>query len=692
VTWPTPQEYNEAVQNPRANFRDPELQACRPDLTALGLPRPITGNFASVYRLTAGGRAMAVRCFFREFTDMRARYAAISSHLQASKLPYTVGFTYLDEGIAIRRSGYPVLKMEWVQGELLDDYIRRNLRNQRALRDLARSWLQLAFGLRGNGMAHGDLQHGNVLVANGAIRLVDYDGMYVPALAGKPSLELGHPSYQHPRRDGALFGPNMDNFSHWVIYTSLIAMAADPNLWDGLEAGDERLLFSRSDFTDPETSGAFRALTNHEAAPVRSLATRLRQFLDLAPERVPSLDPMTADTGNRGRWRPIRRSTSMGSAAPAPSALPEWVAEHVVPAARADFAQTRATPRVCLAICLGAGVVQLLPGVGDVLPVSSRIALSGGVFGLGWSILTAFYVLDGGVRNRLRLEAERLKTLLEWQWLESRSRALQRRTLKLAHRIASEQERLAMSRAAIEDRTASMRGLVGAQVQSAMEPLKQSLALLKSAQEDEISRALRAYQQRFLEAHLRDHSVRAARINHLGWSDKARLWAWGVRSATDVDPAHASTIARLGPRPEAALAAWRAGLLRQGMRSIPAEAPPAARDQIRAKYARRLGRIERLRRQVLLDATPVLAALSELSTFQIGRAEERFARNAAALDSHRSRVDIEASEVKVRQARLIRRVEEIDQNLVPLAGLTYSRYLLRLFLGRRPWLILGRRF
>src|SRR5438093_695743 len=82
----------------------------------------------------------------------------------------------------------------------------------------------LAAGLREAGMAHADLQHGNVLLIPGskdnalALRLVDYDGMYVPALADRPSGELGHPNYQHPLRvDQAGYNPGVDRFSHLVI-------------------------------------------------------------------------------------------------------------------------------------------------------------------------------------------------------------------------------------------------------------------------------------------------------------------------------------------------------------------------------------------------------------------------------------------------------------------------------------------
>jgi hypothetical protein len=64
----------------------------------------------------------------------------------------------------------------------------------------------LASRLREAGVAHGDLQHGNVLLVPAtdtdrlSLKLVDYDGMFVPALTGAQTGEVGHPAYQHPQR------------------------------------------------------------------------------------------------------------------------------------------------------------------------------------------------------------------------------------------------------------------------------------------------------------------------------------------------------------------------------------------------------------------------------------------------------------------------------------------------------------
>ena len=254
MDWPTPQDYNEAIQNPQNCFSDPELKQGAPLLTKLGLPKPITGAFASVYKVNCRTRSWAVRCFLREFADQERRYSAISDKLRAAKLGCTADFDFLARGILIRGRWYPVLKMEWIDGEPISEYIRRNLAQRQVLQSLSRQWIALMASLRKAQIAHGDLQHGNILVSGSVLKLVDYDGMYVPALAGMDSHEVGHPNYQRPGRTERDYHPDLDSFSAWVIFTSISALAIDPRLWNLLDAGDECLLFRRADFEKPRAS------------------------------------------------------------------------------------------------------------------------------------------------------------------------------------------------------------------------------------------------------------------------------------------------------------------------------------------------------------------------------------------------------------------------------------------------------
>ncbi|WP_338066322.1 protein kinase domain-containing protein [Paenibacillus montanisoli] len=270
-------------------FRDPELQAGFPEMDKLGLPRPISGSFATVYKMKCGEKEWAVRCFTNNVKDQKIRYDAISMHLSAVKLPYMVHFEYLSEGIKINGNWYPIVKMEWVEGESLLHYIERHLHDAEILRELGNKWLKMLQELHEANIAHGDLQHGNVLIHNDEIILIDYDGMYVPDLDGMPSNELGHRNYQHPGRNPEHFGPYIDNFSAWVIFISIAAVSADASLWHSLGAGeaDERLLFRQNDFVLPDASQALECLERADDEALRSLIRSFREVMSEEVTKVP---------------------------------------------------------------------------------------------------------------------------------------------------------------------------------------------------------------------------------------------------------------------------------------------------------------------------------------------------------------------------------------------------------------------
>ncbi len=117
--------------------------------------------------------------------------------------------------------------------------------------------------LQTNHIAHGDLQHGNVIITDGSLRLIDYDGMFVPSLTGWGSNEIGHPNYQHPLRSGSDFELYIDNFASWVIYTSIVCLSRIPELWDKIGAGEEFLLFRKNDFEQPDISNILHLLASH---------------------------------------------------------------------------------------------------------------------------------------------------------------------------------------------------------------------------------------------------------------------------------------------------------------------------------------------------------------------------------------------------------------------------------------------
>ena len=276
-------DYQEAVQSPPSAFSASELRSGKPVMNKLGMPRPICGTFASVYELASGGRRWAVKCFLRNIPDLHQRYAKISDHLKRSRWTrYFATFEYQDKGILVQGKPFPLVKMEWVEGYQLNTFIEQNLSRRRVLAKLKKTWVKLLADLRTAHIAHGDLQHGNVLVGrNGDLRLIDYDGMWVPALAGEESNETGHPDYQNPTRTQKDFHEGVDEFSDAVIQIAICALARDTSLWGKYNNGDN-LLFRRRNFLDPQSSPLIRDL---QALADPEINEKLEFVLKACPRR-----------------------------------------------------------------------------------------------------------------------------------------------------------------------------------------------------------------------------------------------------------------------------------------------------------------------------------------------------------------------------------------------------------------------
>lgn len=319
--WPSAQDYNECLQNPGSAFLDFDLSYGTADLNALGLPKAVTGNFASVYRIKCHNIDFAVRCFLRPIKDLEYRYKILARYICSDDLKYTVDLEYLPEGVRVGEQSYPVLKMEWVDGLTLDRYIESLLSGRNSLTLVQNKFRKMCQELYDAGIAHGDLQHGNIIVREDELFLVDYDGMFVPDLASvETSHELGHPNYQHPDRSSNHFGPYLDNFSAFVIDTSLMALASSPELWGKLNGGDDCLLFRSKDFLSPATSEIFDALSNHQDPQLVERASLLRSFLCQDLRSIPALGlngqplPWRQDCPPRKQsWPEVPRSSNLPS-------------------------------------------------------------------------------------------------------------------------------------------------------------------------------------------------------------------------------------------------------------------------------------------------------------------------------------------------------------------------------------------
>jgi WD40 repeat protein len=323
MSWPLPQDYNEAIQDPTTSFADPELRGGEPATNALGLPLPRSGNFADVYefRCPASNTKWAVKCFTRQVAGQRERYSEVSRHLQAARLPFAVDFQYLEQGIRVRGQWYPILKMRWVEGLLLNEFVRDNLDKPALLQALSQIWLRMAKRLREAKVAHADLQHGNVLLVPGstasslAVKLIDYDGMWVPTLAGKNSGEVGHPNYQHPQRlrEGT-YNPEVDRFPELVVATALRALALGGKaLWQRYDNGDN-LLFKEADLRAPASSALFGELGGMADPLLQQLVGKLQASVQAKLEQTPLLEEVL----------PEEKTAIKGKAATAMASGPDW--------------------------------------------------------------------------------------------------------------------------------------------------------------------------------------------------------------------------------------------------------------------------------------------------------------------------------------------------------------------------------
>lgn len=274
--WPSPQDYNESIQHCVLAFADSDLRQCAAATDAFGIPRPISGGFASVYKLQLGSEVYAARCFLSNVAHQKRQYELITEFLNEKRSEHFLHARYLEEGIKVQGRWYPLVKMQWQDGRTLDQYIENHLYDAENLKRLADKFLNLCKVLFEFGMAHGDLQHGNILVTpDDELRLVDYDGMFVPKMAGQIGGECGHRNYQHPRRSSIEFGREIDKFSACVIYTCLRMLAEDPSLYQRLNA-DDSLLFRENDFVNSDSSATFALLEAHDSNEVRRLARLMR--------------------------------------------------------------------------------------------------------------------------------------------------------------------------------------------------------------------------------------------------------------------------------------------------------------------------------------------------------------------------------------------------------------------------------
>jgi hypothetical protein len=260
--WPSATDYVGAVQDAAGAFHHPELVALRLRPGLMGLPAAATGQNAIVFDADGPDGRTALRCF----TSVPHRGDDVYRRLEAMDLPdVLVPVRWRPDALEVHGARWPVVTMPWIAGDPLQRWVGAHVHRPTRIAALADAWVEACRVMYASGVAHGDLQHGNVLVtSDDQLRFIDFDGVLLfdpvsgQELTDTPT-EVGHPNYQHPQRIEDGFSSRfVDTFSALLIHTTLRALVTDPGLW--AHHRGENLVLAQSDLFEPESSEPLRRM------------------------------------------------------------------------------------------------------------------------------------------------------------------------------------------------------------------------------------------------------------------------------------------------------------------------------------------------------------------------------------------------------------------------------------------------
>ena len=264
MQYPLISEYLAAIRDAHDNLD--KLSHLVPVLDHYGEPYRSSGAFAVVFKMKdeQTGKCYALKCFTEEQEGRAEAYRQIAEELEFVDSPYITSVKYLEKELFVDSNcedeDFPVLLMDWIEGETMETYIADNYTDNYAMSMLCYRFCKMAASLRSQPFAHGDIKPDNIMVrSDGTLTLVDYDGMFVPAMKGQTSPTIGTKDFSHPLRAIDDFDETIDDFALACMALSLKAISLNPSLLDEYGASD-RLLFSAADYIDLSKSKTMTAL------------------------------------------------------------------------------------------------------------------------------------------------------------------------------------------------------------------------------------------------------------------------------------------------------------------------------------------------------------------------------------------------------------------------------------------------
>ena len=264
MQYPLISEYLAAIQDAHDNLD--KLNHLVPVLDKHGEPYRSSGAFAVVFKMKdeQTGKCYALKCFTEEQEGRAEAYRQIAEELEFVDSPYITSVKYLEKELFVDSNceddEFPVLLMDWIEGETMETFIAENYTDSYEMSMLCYRFCKMAAWLRSQSFAHGDIKPDNIIVRpDGTLTLVDYDGMFVPAMKGQKSPTIGTKDFSHPLRTIDDFDETIDDFALASIALSLKAISLDSSLLQSYGASD-RLLFSGTDYLDLCKSKIFAAL------------------------------------------------------------------------------------------------------------------------------------------------------------------------------------------------------------------------------------------------------------------------------------------------------------------------------------------------------------------------------------------------------------------------------------------------